>query len=193
MADWLRRPLGYSVKYRDATASSLWGVGMKVAATILVACAALSIQANVSGAYATKITGQCTGTTVTEFVTSDSTDSTSSTDWVNLTDGTLNFKTAAAGCLIINFSGPVYDYAAPGEDYNQLHLRAVLDTNTLCVPPNYNDAVSQDREPTSTKAISMIRVCPNVGRGYHKVRVQYRSDNTEAVVILSHVLTVAHR
>jgi hypothetical protein len=166
---------------------------MKVFAAIVAAWAALVIQAGLSGAQAAKITGRCAGTTVTEFVASDSTDTTQSTDWVNVTDGTLNFKTGAAGCLIITFSGPVYDYAAPGEDYNQLHLRVVLDANSLCVPPSYNDAVSQDRDPTSTKAISIVRVCTNVGQGYHRVRVQYRSDNGNQVVILSHVLTVAHR
>jgi hypothetical protein len=153
------------------------------------------MQGGLSAAHAAKIKGECSGTTVTDFISSDQTNVTESTNWVDLVDGTLNFTTARPGCVIITFSGPAYDYAYEGEDYNQLHLQTVLDRNSLCVPPAYNDAVAQDRFPTSTKTISITRVCTNVGSGGHRVRVQFRSEvgASHQVVILSHTLTVAHR
>lgn len=167
---------------------------MRAMAVVMAVWAAFTIHASWSEAEAASASGECAAPTATAFVSSDQTDSTASTSWVNVTDGRLNFTTAAAGCVTITFSGPAYANDGPGDDYNTLHVRTLLDGNTLCVPALYSDVFSQAQYPPPDTANSITRICKNIAAGAHNVQVQYRGDNASfAVVILSHVLTVAHR
>lgn len=167
---------------------------MKVVGAIVAVCAAFAFQASFSAAQAARVVTQCTGLNVTNTLTSDTVNSTTSTDWITLVDGLLNFTTSKAGCVIVTFSAPAYTNASDGGDYKTLHVRVVLDRNSLCVPANYSDDFSSAIYPPPITANSITRVCPNVGTGGHRVQVQFHSDDsTNSAVILSHVLTVAHR
>ena len=167
---------------------------MKITAMVLAVGAVLLLQAGVSGARAAEIDGQCKETLATEFISSDVNDKTSSTDWVDVTDAKINFKTEKKGCIIITFSAPAYAYDGPGSDYNTLHVRTLLDGNALCVPDTYIDVFAQAQYPTPASANSITHVCWNVGPGRHEVQMQYRNDNPSYFVnINSHTLTVTHR
>src|SRR5581483_7649973 len=107
---------------------------MKLTSTIIAAGFALVLQGAFTGAYANATSGHCTGMTITDYVESDSSTSTGSTSWLNLTDAHLNFTTSATGCVIITFSG-VGDVGTDGAHVNTLHVRTLLDGNNLCAPP----------------------------------------------------------
>jgi hypothetical protein len=167
---------------------------MKAMAIAFAIGAVLLLPAGFSGAQAAEIDGQCKQNSVTEFISSDVNDKTSSTDWVDVSDAKVNFKTEKTGCIIITFSAPAYAYDEEGSDYNTLHVRTLLDGSVTCVPDNYIDTFAQAQAPVPASANSITRVCYNVGRGRHEVQVQYRNDNANYFVnINSHVLTVAHR
>lgn len=166
---------------------------MKTLTMVLAAGAFLSLQAGITGAKAAEIDGQCKQPSVTEFISSDVNDQTSSTDWVNVSDANVNFKTQKKGCIVITFSAPAYAYDGQGSDYNTLHVRTLLDGKALCVPDKYIDTFAQAQYPVPASANSITHVCFNVGPGRHAVQMQYRNDNANYFVnINSHTLVVAH-
>lgn len=167
---------------------------MKFITMVVASGAVLLLQAGASGAQAAEIDGRCQQTLATEFISSDVNDQTASTDWVNVSDAKVNFRTEKTGCIIVTFSAPAYAYDGPGSDYNTLHVRILLDGNATCVPDNYIDTFAQAQAPVPASANSITRVCWKVGSGRHEVQVQYRNDNPSYFVnINSHTLTVAHR
>ncbi len=159
---------------------------------ILATALALVLQGTFTGAYATNATGHCTGMTVTDFVSSDKFDNTTSEAWVNITDGHLNFTTSATGCVSITFSG-VGNIAPPSNGLADLHMRTLLDGNNLCAPALTNDLFLQGgygNPPAS--ANSFMRICKNVVAGTHTLQVQFRSGEGYSVWILGHQLAVTH-
>src|SRR5436309_745709 len=149
---------------------------MKSIAILIAAPFALVLQGSFAGAQATTASGHCTGMTVTDYLSSNSFNGTSSTTFVNLTDGRLNFTTSSTGCVMITFSGPA-DVQADSAHYNTLHVRTLLDGNQACVPDLYDDRFSEAEAPVPLIATSITRICKNVPAGAHRVQVQFRSDD----------------
>lgn len=167
---------------------------MKAVSTIFAAALALAFQGSFAGAYAssTGTGGHCTGMTVTDYVSSYAYDQTSSTAWVNITDGNLNFTTSATGCVMITFAGTGIAAADSPNVYSALLVRTLLDGNNLCVPAPYDDVFSEAVQPAPKIAGSITHICKNVTAGAHTLRVQFHSNGNGAVAIESHVLTVTH-
>lgn len=163
---------------------------MRSIAAILTACAAFVLQAGFSGVYAANASGECSGPAKTNFLSSDGFDQTLSTVWNDITDGRLNFTTAATGCVIVTFSALGSTTSNGG--FNLLHVRTLLDVNSLCMPANANDVFLSASPPGISSNNSIVRVCKNIAAGSHSVRVQYRSGDGDLVAIGSHVLTVMH-
>ena len=165
---------------------------MKTIATIFAAAFTLVLQGSFGGAHATNASGECTGMTVTTYVSSSANDQTYSTTFVNITDGLLHFTTSSPGCVIITFSGfaAVHPLAGSGET---LHVRTLLDGNNLCMPAVAVDYfLLAESNPATGGAHSITRICKNVTAGAHSVQVQYHEDGGGAVDIEGHVLTVTH-
>lgn len=164
---------------------------MKLLATIASAAFALVVHSAFAGAQAANSSGHCTGVTVTDYLTSDFDDHTTSTTFQNLTDGHLNVTTSTTGCVMITFSGfaEIYPQAAVGE---ALRVRTLLDGNNLCYPAYGDDTFLEGSAPATAGAHSITRICKNVTAGAHTVQVQYRSSVGGAVEIAGHMLTIAH-
>jgi hypothetical protein len=171
---------------------------MKTLATMIAAALAVMLQGTFAGASATttSTSGHCIGMTITDYTSSYAFDDTNSTNWVNVTDGLVNFTTSSTGCVVITFAGPATATATNDGQYNQLHVRTLLDGSNACVPAPYNDTFASDASPSPEIASSITRVCKNVAAGAHTVQAQYRKDEHTVsagdVIIYSHVLTVTH-
>ena len=116
---------------------------MKTIATIIAAALALALQGAFAGAQAVNANGHCTGMTVTDYVSSDVNERTTSTMFVNITDGHLNFITSATGCVLITFAGVGNVFPPGGGLSEDLHVRTLLDGSNLCVPASTFDVFLQ--------------------------------------------------
>lgn len=160
---------------------------MKAVGKVLAICAALLLPAGFSAAHAASSSGRCTNLPQTDFINSDADDATTSTAWQDITDGYRNFVQASDGCAIITVSGPVR--SGTSTTTGVLEMRTLLDGTAICVPPDFNDGLTQSFGAFST---SITRICEHVAAGPHTIQVQYHSSNGQTVELLSHVLTVAH-
>jgi hypothetical protein len=162
---------------------------MKTLATIFAALLALALQGGFAGAQANSTSGHCTGMTVTDFVSSDVINQTTSSAWQNVTDAHLNFTTSSTGCVVITFEGVASVSGNGGSGW--LRVRTLMDGNNLCVPATTDPSVLIAADPAPAIASSIIRVCKNVTAGAHTVQVQYNSGSGIAEID-GHVLTVTH-
>lgn len=167
---------------------------MKAFATIIAAGLALVFQGVRTPAQAINANGQCTGMTVTDFLSSDVNQSTDSKTFVTITDGQLNFTTSATGCVMITFSAvATVGSNTSDSSYEQLRVRTLLDANSPCVPAKYNDTFLSSVNPAPAIAASITRICKNVAAGVHTLRVQYAASGVSGSVGLgSHILTITH-
>jgi hypothetical protein len=167
---------------------------MKIISLVFAAILMLALQGGFTGAHANATSGHCTGMTITDFISSDHADQTTSTSWQNLTDGHLNFTTSSTGCVEITFSGLAF--VSPISPYGEfLHLRTLLDGTALCVPATTVDIfyqASQTPEPPPEVPASTTRVCKKVAAGAHTLQLQYKSDLGGTVQIAGHELTITH-
>jgi hypothetical protein len=165
---------------------------MKTFATLVAACLTLVLQGTFAAAHANNTDGHCTGMTVTDFVSSDVTRDTTSTTYVNVIDGHLNFTTSATGCVAITFSG-VGDVSNSLNGFAYMFVRALLDGNQLCVPAATSPIFLGSGQPRPVVAASFTHVCKNVAAGTHTVQVQFSVDSTnDEGELVGHVLTVTH-
>lgn len=162
---------------------------MKSLTTLIAFCLAIVLQSAFAGAQATNASGHCTGMTVTDYVSSDFNNSTSSNNWVDITDGRLNFTTSATGCVMIMFSAVAN--VIPSSGYTSLHVRTLLDGNGLCLPALADDTFEDANNRAPTGAREFTRVCKNVPAGVHSVRVQF-SCYGGTCQTTEHVLTLTH-
>ena len=166
---------------------------MKTIATVLAACAVLLGQAAFSGAQAvTRTSGTCTGMTVTNFADSDGgVGSTSDTEWSKVIG--LKFTMAKGGCVTIAFAAAGEVFESMSGVFNELHIRTLLDGNSVCMPGIYNDGLFGVPGPGELRIpVSLTRVCKNVAPGTHVVQVQLHSGSGESVDVFDPVLTVTH-
>src|SRR5689334_7541910 len=106
------------------------GPAMKAVSIISAATLALVLQGAFATAHAVSLRGRCAGMTATDFFSSDIVDTTSSTAFVNVTDGHLRFTTSGSGCVIIRFSGPAGVFPPAGMN-EFLRVQTVLDGNSV--------------------------------------------------------------
>ena len=166
---------------------------MKLTSTIIAAGFALVLQGAFAGAYANATGGHCTGMTVTDYVSSDVNQSTSSTAWVNITDGQLNFTTPATGCVVVTFSGLAFDSPNTTGVYQYLYVRTLLDGHNLCVPALTNDTFAAAQLPSPLTATSITRICKNVAAGAHSIQAQMSVNSSAGTsYVTGHQLTVTH-
>lgn len=123
---------------------------------------------------------------VEETIASDAYDQTTSTTWVNLTDGLISYSTRRAGCALVTLSGA----SSAGGDF--LLVQALLDGTTVCAPSgNINSQIFASGS-TEDEAHSMTYLCTNVAAGSHTLQMQYESYAGGSVTFSGHTLVVAH-
>jgi hypothetical protein len=157
------------------------------------ACAALSGLAPPAGAqtvqpmrhFAAATAVDCKRPRDTQIFASDASDQTSSTVWVNLTDGLVSFTSTRVGCVIATLSGTA------SANNEIMFVRAVLDGTTTCAPSSLNSQIFVGDEYIGTTH-SMTWLCASVAVGAHALQMQYESYFGDAVTFSGHTLTVMH-
>jgi hypothetical protein len=166
---------------------------MKTISTIFAAALTLVLQAGFAGAHANATSAQCTGPTVTDYVSSNGKTDTLSTTFINVTDAHLNFTTSSTGCVVITFTA--VGFVEPGTGNNTafdiMSLRTLLDGNNLCMPGLYDELFLSLPSPGGASVNSVTHICKNVAAGAHTVQVEIET-NGNVGVIRSPVLTVTH-
>jgi len=116
-------------------------------------------------------TGNC-NTTATRYKVSNLNQPTTSTDYINAGETNVAFTQGSAGCVTVLFS------AEAGAISDIMYVRAMLDDITPCEPNAPYFAVA-----TQMAVRAMHYVCPSVAPGSHLLRMQFKSNGGNNVVL----------
>lgn len=129
-----------------------------------------------AGAISPEVLSGTCSPTKTKFKVSTSVQSTTSTSYVNVTDGQLKVKLAKRGCIIVAFTAEAKTAAD-----DTMVVRALRD-GTSCAPSSTFFASSgPDALPYADRAVNFV--CSGVGPGAHRVRLQFESFSGGAVTL----------
>jgi hypothetical protein len=137
------------------------------------------------------VLGTCAPTKIS-YIASNSTDtSTTSSSYVALPQAGRSITQAAAGCIVVRFSGVVF---APSAG-RLILLRAVLDGATVSVPTNVQLSGDDDEDNDArwARAHSFEFVFPSVSAGNHTVQIEWRTPTGQQVFVHQRTLTIHHR
>jgi hypothetical protein len=138
--------------------------------------------------------GGCTDVTKVNYKSDDSLNkSTSSTNFVNLPNGSVSFTQGGtgSGCVIVTFAAEAFARVS-----RILQIRARLDNSSVAAPGivQLSGDDDEDGDGDWARAHAFTFIFPSVAPGAHTVRMQFRSVFfSEPVTIHKHTVVVQHR
>jgi hypothetical protein len=136
----------------------------------------------------TKAISNCNGASRIFVTQSSSSQTTSSTAFVDVIGSLTSFTTTATKCVIIDFSAQAF---APPTASGLMFVRALLDGVTASVDGEIQFVAQSN---TLSDAHSYNFVFPSVSIGAHNVRMQFRTNNAaNAVTINGFNMVINHK
>ena len=139
------------------------------------------------------LSGTCSGLDEMKYVVTDSNAITSVTDYGDVPDGRISFKSTAKGCIVVTISSDVWIEDA----FNSVGVEAVLDDLTVCPPPDNNFAHSNsdpDADYPETGDRTMTMLCSGISPGRHFIQLKMKSAVAgETVMLGKRTLTVMYK